>query len=83
MKKYLKIVINGRFLTQKLTGVQRYALEITKALDSMIENESVSIELAVPANVENLPELKHIKTVYIGKKSGIIWEQTELSRYLN
>ncbi len=83
MKKYSKIVINGRFLTQKLTGVQRYALEITKALDSMIENESVSIELAVPANVENLPELKHIKTVFIGKKSGIIWEQTELSRYLN
>lgn len=83
MKKYSKLVINGRFLTQKLTGVQRYALEITKALDSMLENEAFSVELALPQNANNLPELKNIKIVYIGKKSGIIWEQSELASYLN
>lgn len=81
MKKYNKIVINGRFLSQKLTGVQRYALEITKSLDKLSQNDFL-IELAVPCSVQNIPELKNIKVVQVGKKSGIIWEQTELARYL-
>ena len=29
----MKIIINGRFLTQSITGVQRYAHEILRALD--------------------------------------------------
>lgn len=37
----MKIYINGRFLTQCITGVQRYALEITKAMDELIgQNEN-------------------------------------------
>ena len=35
----MKIYINGRFLTQRITGVQRYALEITRALDSLISDD--------------------------------------------
>jgi len=29
----MKYYINGRFLTQRITGVQRYAHEMTLALD--------------------------------------------------
>jgi glycosyltransferase involved in cell wall biosynthesis len=83
MRNFKKLVINGRFLTQKLTGVQRYALEITKALDTLLSNTNIKCELAIPQNTENLPDLKSIKTVFIGKKNGIIWEQTELARYIN
>ncbi len=83
MKKYSKIVINGRFLSQKITGVQRYALEITKALDTLCQkHKDLVIELAIPCNVENQPDLQNIKTVKLGKKSGILWEQTELASYL-
>ena len=31
-----ELFINGRFLTQDLTGVQRYASEIVKALDGLL-----------------------------------------------
>lgn len=79
----MKFVINGRFLTQKLTGVQRYALEITKALDILNENSSYEIELAVPNNFDtNLISLKNIKLVKIGNNSGIKWEQIDLAKYL-
>lgn len=77
-----KIVINGRFLSQKLTGVQRYALEITKALDPLFRNFSVPVELAVPQETGFIPELENIRTVCIGTKTGIIWEQTTLASYL-
>ncbi len=91
-KKYTKLVINGRFLTQNLTGVQRYALEITKALDKLFYNQNLessalsdfSIELAIPSDTSEavIPALTKIKLVRIGKKSGILWEQFELSLYL-
>lgn len=32
----MKIYINGRFLTQRFSGVQRYAWEMTKAIDLLI-----------------------------------------------
>ena len=83
-KTFSKIVINGRFLTQKLTGVQRYALEITKSLDKIISHFSCLIELVVPSSIsdENLPHLSNIKIIKYGKKNGIKWEQFELSKYI-
>ena len=80
--KFNKIVINGRFLSQKLTGVQRYALEIVKSLDTKLNDSNLSFELALPNGTQTISNLNNIKTVYIGKKSGIIWEQLELSKYL-
>ena len=29
----MNLYINGRFLTQKITGVQRYAIEVVKQLE--------------------------------------------------
>ena len=36
----MKVVINGRFLTQRLTGVQRFAFEISKRL-SKVDGEII------------------------------------------
>ena len=33
----MNIYINGRFLTQRITGVQRYAVEVVKAMDNMLD----------------------------------------------
>ena len=38
MNSYNCIVLNGRFLEQKLTGVQRFALESVKELDNLSNN---------------------------------------------
>ena len=37
--KSYDITINGRFLTQKLTGVQRYCREIIMAMDKLLQDE--------------------------------------------
>lgn len=84
MSKYSCIVINGRFLEQKITGVQRFALETTKALDEFAADATVPYILAVPPAVSeaDIPLLKNIKIERPGTKSGILWEQTQLVSYL-
>lgn len=72
--------INGRFLSQPVTGVQRYAREITRALDSLLANrpglaEELELELLVPPNISELLDLQVIKTRKIGRAGGHIWEQ--------
>ena len=45
----MKVIINGRFLIHRVTGVERYAREILSELDKIIEPDS--IEMAVPPEV--------------------------------
>lgn len=84
MKKI--VYINGRFLGQNVTGVQRYAIELTKALDSMLDkhlndNNSISFVLLVPPGNFNTPFLSNIKVKQVGWLSGHFWEQFELPIY--
>jgi glycosyltransferase involved in cell wall biosynthesis len=78
-----KLFINARFLTQSITGVQRYALELVKSLDSMIDADELdgtkySITLLAPRNIKYIPEFKHIKLRIVGRLKGHFWEQIEL-----
>ena len=52
-----KIIINGRFLTQKITGVQRYAREIVLELDNLIKKDE--IEIAIPPETMDVPNYKN------------------------
>lgn len=76
----MTIYVNGRFLTQKITGVQRYAVEVVKELDKM--NLSDEIIILHPDNIIQNLELKNIKLRKIGKLSGQAWEQISLPIYL-
>ena len=78
MKKY---VINGKFLADRMQGIVRYAREITKALDKCLADD-IEVTLLVPADVNDIPDLKKIKVETIGKHTGMIWEQTNLRKYL-
>lgn len=83
MRKYNCIIINGRFLTQKLTGVQRYALETIKELDNISKDIPLDIYLAIPSTTKiALLSLTNIKIIRLGKYSGIKWEQIELAKYI-
>ena len=77
-----KIYINGRFLTQNITGVQRYAVEIVKALDKYLSDNKLSdeyeFEIVCPKNIKQKLILKNIKIKQIGKLKGHLWEQIEL-----
>lgn len=80
----MKIAINGRFLTQNVTGVQRYSIEIVQEIDRIMEgNDAYEIDLLVPRNaslITNL-SLKNIRVVRFGRGSGHLWEQLMLPWY--
>lgn len=80
------IYINARFLTQTVTGVQRYAIELVKEIDNLIdagEVDGTKVEFCLlsPANVVTHLELKHIRHRIVGRLKGHVWEQLELPFY--
>ena len=81
-----KIYINGRFLTQNITGVQRYAIEIVKALDKYLNdnrlNGEYKFEIVCPKNIKQELVLRNINIKQIGKLKGHLWEQIELPLYV-
>lgn len=75
------IIINGRFLTQKISGVQRFAHEIIKELDEIVDKGKYKI--IAPKNIINKDlKLKNIEIEIIGYTKGHLWEQVELSYYV-
>lgn len=75
------IYINGRFLTQNTTGVQRVAEEVVKELDKLVEEENITqykFCVLTPKNSIKSLNLKNISVKTIGKLQGHAWEQLEL-----
>lgn len=78
------IALNGRFLTQGLTGVQRYAREITRALDALVAARAAPpIRLLAPPGAEGLDEFPFLAPRIVGSRSGQLWEQLDLPRALS
>lgn len=76
----MKYVINGRFLTRKTTGVERYAYEILLELDRLVPEEEVVV--AVPKGDIAYIDLKRIKIRVVGAFRGNLWEQIDLPIYI-
>jgi glycosyltransferase involved in cell wall biosynthesis len=76
------IAINGESWCHNLTGIERLAIEVTEALDGMIRPGE--IELVVPANAKNVPELKNITVVRLPyeAKSFPKWTQLVFQKYV-
>lgn len=64
--------INGKFLSQNITGVQRYALEIITELDKIVPKGKFC--LVCPKNARDI-KLKNINIIKKGWVKGILWEQ--------
>jgi glycosyltransferase involved in cell wall biosynthesis len=72
------IAVNGRFLGQQVTGVQRFAGEITRALDAMAaEGLLPGARLLRPAGGAPSP-FPHLRDEAFGRLRGQGWEQLEL-----
>ncbi len=75
-----KIAINGRFLTQRPSGVQRFAAETIKAIDILLDGDFAAlkgrVELIAPKAARDFP-LKNIPLRRAGFFSGYFWEQVE------
>jgi glycosyltransferase involved in cell wall biosynthesis len=78
----MRIAINGRFLTRRITGVDRYAREITRELDSLVTANEVVV--VVPSSDELIEplSLNNIIVIRFGKHNGHRWEQLEFPQFL-
>ena len=80
------IIINGRFLTQPITGVQRYGIELVHAIDELLSTDhevvkGLKFRLLTPKIVRHTPHLKCINLTPCGVSAGHFWEQFELPRF--
>jgi glycosyltransferase involved in cell wall biosynthesis len=83
----IQCVINGRFLAQSITGVQRYALEVVSALDGLLAAEpnlrsQFSFEVLTTRTGRGETAWRHIPVRRVGGRTGHLWEQTELPWFL-
>jgi glycosyltransferase involved in cell wall biosynthesis len=78
----LPVEINARFLTQPVTGVQRFAEEMVRGLDRHLAASSqlrgrYRFRMVAPRSARDF-ELEHIPLIRAGRSQGHSWEQLEL-----
>lgn len=78
-----QVFINGRFFTQRQTGVQRMALETVRAIDGLLGTEAgrgLKVTLLAPAGA-TVPPFERIAVSTGGLfNGGYGWEQLDLPR---
>lgn len=80
------VTINGRFLTQPMSGVQRYAAEIVMALDTLLAEERLpdadrtTFRLVAPKGAEPPGPLRRIAFRETGTGAGHLWDQVVLAK---
>jgi glycosyltransferase involved in cell wall biosynthesis len=78
----MDLAINGRFLTQDITGVQRYAHELIRALDTILdEKPRLRVTVLSPRLSKPPPAWRNIVLRQVGYLRGHAWEQFELPWY--
>ncbi|HEY1611775.1 MAG TPA: glycosyltransferase family 1 protein [Paraburkholderia sp.] len=75
------LLINGRFVGRRATGVDRFAWETIRALDELIDSQDPLVaglraEIVVPEALAATPNpFRHIGLRASGKGGGLRWEQ--------
>jgi len=72
------LYVNARFLTQRITGSQRFAIEVSKCLRKMC----AEVIFIAPKNIIHYDLAKELGVKRIGINTGHIWEQVDLPLYL-
>lgn len=83
----LPLIVNGRYLTRRTTGVERVARGIVDALDARIDGDgllhwngqALRVRIHAPAGRIVAPPAR-IPVIQYGSLSGTLWEQWELPR---
>jgi len=70
----VSLVVNARFLTQDVTGVQRYAIEISKRLRVLRSD----VRFLTPRGVKHPALAEQLGAEITGRLTGHAWEQGEL-----
>ena len=79
--------INGRFLSRNVTGVDRYALEILKAMDQLIGEKypptfGLALDVLCPSEYKSASPFTNIPLRSLPSAPGHAWEQFILPRHV-
>ncbi|MEM5369550.1 glycosyltransferase family 1 protein [Paraburkholderia azotifigens] len=86
VKPLPNLLINGRFLGRRATGVDRFAFESIRALDQLLESgdplvAALRAEIIVPEALTGISNpFRHVGLRASGKSGGLRWEQIALPR---
>lgn len=72
------MVVNARFLTRRITGLERYAIEISRQLKQI----RPSLTFVASRDVIHQPIAKELEVELYGRLTGHLWEQIELPLFL-
>lgn len=73
------IAVNARFLTQELSGVQRYATELSIRLKTRLGKDVIFL---APKNIKMYETAQKLDVITIGEHTGYPWEQWDLPLWL-
>lgn len=71
--------VDGSFFGQRISGIQRYSIELLSALDALVPPGRV--EIVTPTGVR-APVYQNIQTVTFGTRRGLAWQQLDYPAYL-
>lgn len=73
------LVVNARFLTQPITGVQRHAIEVSRRIKRAIPD----VRFLTPSGIIHTDLAHELAAQEVGQRRGHFWEQLELPGQLN
>jgi glycosyltransferase involved in cell wall biosynthesis len=81
----IRLLVNGRFLGQRITGAQRYGRALLQGIDRSLQEQKsesrFSLTVLVPLGT-TAPQLSNGVVQTVGRFQGQLWEQMELPRKL-
>ncbi|MBN1397647.1 MAG: glycosyltransferase family 4 protein [Bacteroidetes bacterium] len=77
-KQHNEIIINARFLTHRITGLERYAVEISRQLKKL----RPSLTFVAPKDIQHRSIAEELEVECFGVLRGHLWEQIELPLFL-
>jgi glycosyltransferase involved in cell wall biosynthesis len=77
-----KILINGDFLCRQMTGIERFAFEISLRLDRLSKPNEIAI--IFPKNTCNIPSFSNFEVIHYDRnyRSHILWQMLTLQWFL-
>jgi glycosyltransferase involved in cell wall biosynthesis len=77
-KQQEKIIVNARFLTRRITGLERYAIEISRQLKKI----RPSLTFVAPKGIIHQSIAEELGVECFGMFTGHLWEQIEFPVFL-
>jgi glycosyltransferase involved in cell wall biosynthesis len=82
----MRVLVNGRFLGQRITGAQRYARELLMAMDTLLATPTelarrFSFDVLIPPGTTPGLSLGAMAIREVGRFRGQLWEQFALASY--